>query len=104
MSESGTFLIQNTGRERYRKGDNMQEDNVRDEVLMGLVYRARTDPEFKRQARYDIEGALSEYRYDLTEAELDACRMFHEETQNMTDEELDQRLAGLADPIQKEGI
>ena len=89
----------------------MQEDNVRDEVLIGLVYRARTDPEFKRQARYDIEGALREYRYDLTEAELDACRKFYEETQDMTDEELDQRLAGLtgpirglADPIRREGI
>lgn len=71
---------------------------------MGLVYRARTDPEFKRQARYDIEGALREYRYDLTEAELDACRNFHERTQGMTDEQLDQELAGLADPIHKRGI
>jgi hypothetical protein len=86
------------------QGDYAQSDDVRDEVLMGLVYRARTDPEFKRRARRDLEGALWEYRYQLTEEELRACRQFHADTQHLTNEELDQRLAGLADPIGIRGI
>ena len=39
---------------------------IRDEVLMNLVDLARTDPEFKRRARADLEGALHEYGYELT--------------------------------------
>ena len=35
----------------------MQEP-VRDEVLMGLVYRARTDPEFRRNARNALDRLL----------------------------------------------
>ncbi len=82
----------------------MQEP-VRDEVLMGLVYRARTDPEFKRNARNALDRLLIDvYRYDLTEEELALCREFYAETVGMTDHQLDERLAVLADPIQREGI
>ena len=80
----------------------MQEPD-RDEVLMGLVYRARTDPEFKRNARNALDRLLIDvYRYDLTEEELAACREFHAQTVGLTDEQLDQKLADAAGPA--EGI
>ncbi len=82
------------------------ERPVRDEVLMGLVYRARTDPEFKRNFRSAVDRVLlNEYRYDLTEEELEACRDFWCETVGMNEEQLDRRLGELADPIApKRGI
>lgn len=90
--------------EAPKKGDDVEEP-VRDEVLMGLVYRARTDPEFKRNIRAALDRLLiDEYRYDLTEEELAMCRDFWSQTVGLTDEELDERLAALADPIHREGI
>ncbi len=79
------------------------QESVRDEVLMGLVYRARTDPEFRRNARNALDRLLIDvYRYDLTEEELAACREFHARTVDLTDEELDKELADAAGPA--EGI
>jgi hypothetical protein len=78
------------------QGDYTQSDNVRDEVLMGLVSRAITDPEFKRRARRDVEGALWEYRYQLTDEELEVCKEFFQGTKDLTNEELDRRLAQLS--------
>ncbi len=69
---------------------------IRDEVLMGLVDLARTDSEFKRKARADLEGTLSEYGYELTGDELAAVKEFHRWSQEMSDEELDRTLAGSA--------
>jgi len=69
---------------------------IRDEVLMDLVNRARTDPEFKRKARADLEGTLSEYGYELTSEELAAAKEFHQRTQGMSDAQLSQALAGPA--------
>jgi hypothetical protein len=92
------------GEEASEKGGDVQE-SVRDEVIMGLVYRARNDPEFKRNVRAALDRLLiKEYHYDLTEEELELCRDFWCQAHDMTDEELDERLASLADPIQKEGI
>ena len=83
------------------------EDPIRDEVLMGLVYRARTDLEFRRSFRSAVDRVLlNEYRYDLTEEELEACRDFWCETVGLSEVQLDHRLAELADPIDRptEGI
>ncbi len=73
-----------------------EHDEVRDEVLMGLVYRARTDPEFKRNVHAAFDRLLiDEYRYDLTEEQLKICRDFWRNTLDLTEEELDQRLRDL---------
>jgi hypothetical protein len=80
---------------------------IRDEVLMGLVYRARTDLEFRRSFLSAVDRVLlNEYRYDLTEEELEACRDFWCETVGLNEEQLNHRLAELADPIDRptEGI
>ena len=69
---------------------------IRDEVLMDLVDRARTDPAFKRKARVDLEGTLSEYGYKLSREELAAAKEFHRRTQGMSDAELNRALAGPA--------
>jgi hypothetical protein len=66
---------------------------IRDEVLMNLVNQARTDPEFRRKARADLEGTLNEYGYELTEEELAPTREFHRRTQGMSDTELNRALA-----------
>ncbi len=89
-----------TDMEESRNGGNVDRP-VRDEVLMGLVYRARTDPQFKRNLRSAVDRVLlSEYRYDLTEEELEACRAFWCETVGMNEEQLDDKLGELADPIE----
>lgn len=69
------------------------EELIRDEVLVDLVDRARTDPEFKRKARMDLDGTLSEYGYELTREELAAAKEFHRRTQGMSDAELNRALA-----------
>jgi histone H3/H4 len=66
---------------------------IRDEVLMDLVDLARADPEFKRRARADLEGALHEYGYELTADELAAVKEFHRRTLEMSDAELNRTLA-----------
>ena len=66
---------------------------IRDEVLMDLVDLARTDSEFKRKARADLEGTLNEYGYELTGDELAAVKEFHRRTRGMTDAALDLELA-----------
>ena len=72
------------------------EELIRDEVLVDLVDRTRTDPEFKRKARVDLDGTLSEYGYELTREELAAAKEFHRRTQGMSDAELNRALAGPA--------
>ena len=69
---------------------------IRDEVLMDLVDLARTDSEFKRKARADLEATLNEYGYELTGDELAAVKEYHRRTQGMSDAELNQVLAGPA--------
>ncbi len=94
--------IMYVGEEASRKGDNVERnvrDEVRDEVLIGLVYRARTDLEFKRNVYTALDRLLiDEYRYNLTEAELEICRAFWRDTLHLTEEELDHRLREIADP------
>lgn len=66
---------------------------VRDEVLMDLVDLARTDSEFKRKARADLEGTLNDYGYELTGDELAAVKEFHRRTRDMSDAQLNRALA-----------
>src|SRR5829696_5329606 len=100
MRRAAPTGIMYTGREESRNGGNVERP-VRDEVLMGLVYRARTDPEFKRSFRSAVDRVLlNEYRYDLTEEELEACRAFWCEIVGMNEEQLDYRLGELADPME----
>ena len=67
---------------------------------MGLVYRARTDDEFRRNARAALDRLLNDvYGYDLNEAELQLCRTFWCNTVDLSEEELDRELSELADPI-----
>ena len=77
---------------------------IRDEVLMDLVDLARTNPDFKRRARVDLEGALNEYGYELTGEELAAVKEFHRRTRGMSDAELSLALARSApDPVMRGG-
>jgi hypothetical protein len=80
------------------------EDRDRhDEMLMGLVYRARWDERFRKEAHENPREALAEYSYYLTEAEMEAVIKFHREVENLSDDDLKNRLAAVADPISKEG-
>lgn len=91
---------------RLKKGDKVENSRL-DEVLMGLVYRARTDPAFKYAVRNSNPDRLEqvlrrEYRYDLTEDELERCKLFARMAadEGWSEEELDARLQDYADPIQ----
>jgi hypothetical protein len=80
------------------------EDRDRhDEMLMGLVYRARWDERFRKKAHKNPREALDTYRYKLTEAEMEAVIDFHAQVANLSDRELKKRLAAEADPISREG-
>jgi hypothetical protein len=72
-----------------------------DEMLMGLVYRARWDERFRKEAHENPREALARYSYYLTEAEMDAVMAFYNDVKDLSDAELNERLAGLADPITK---
>ena len=77
---------------------------IRDEVLMDLVDLARTNPDFKRRARVDLEGTLTEYGFELTGEELAAVKEFHRRTLWMSDAELSRALARSArDPVMRGG-
>jgi hypothetical protein len=70
-----------------------------DEMLMGLVYRARWDEQFRKKVHKNPREALAEYSYYLTEAEMDAVMAFYNEVKDLSDAELNKKLAGLADEI-----
>ncbi len=69
---------------------------MRDEVLMGLVDKALNDRAFREKARTDLQSALSEHGYELTEEEYAAVEGFQERTAGMSEEEVDRALAGNA--------
>jgi hypothetical protein len=80
------------------------EDRDRhDEMLMGLVYRARWDERFRREVHKNPREALAGYSYYLTEAEMEAVIDFHRQVENLSDDDLKNRLAAEADPISREG-
>jgi hypothetical protein len=70
------------------------EGSIRDEVLMRLVDQAMTDAEFRRDAQADPEATLARHGYDLTATELEAVKEFQREVSGLSDQELEQRIAG----------
>ena len=79
----------------------MEDWDRHDEMLMGLVYRARWDEQFRKEIHENPRAALAGYGYYLTEAEMDAVMAFYNDVKDLSDAELNERLAGLADPITK---
>jgi hypothetical protein len=67
---------------------------MRDQILMQLVDKAISDPEFRANARKNVEGVLRAYGYDLTPDELGAVKAFQAETAGLSDGDLDSVLAG----------
>lgn len=67
---------------------------MRDKILMQLVDKAINEPEFRANARKDVEGVLRAYGYDLTPDEMAAVKAFQAETAGLSDGELDAVLAG----------
>jgi hypothetical protein len=67
---------------------------MRDDILMQLVDKATSDPGFRAKALADLDGALSEAGFDLTDEELAAVREFQARTQGKSDAEIDEALAG----------
>ena len=62
---------------------------MRDEVLIQLVDKAMTDPQFRDRALEDLDAALSEHGFELEEDELAAVREFHAEVAGKSPEEVD---------------
>ncbi len=81
----------------------MEDRDRHDEMLMGLVYRARWDEQFRKEAYKNPREALATYSYYLTEAEMEAVIDFHSQLGNISDDELKNRLAAEADPISRDG-
>jgi hypothetical protein len=66
---------------------------MRDEVLAGLVDKAMTDPEFRRQAVADLDGTLAAHGYELQPDELEAVRDFHGQVAGKSEAEVQELLA-----------
>jgi hypothetical protein len=49
---------------------NLDDSEIRMEVLQRLAEQAMSDPDFRAVARHDLLGALKQYGYDLNEREL----------------------------------
>lgn len=85
------------------------DNGLRNEVLTGLVYRARTDSAFRSAARNSDPERLEqilvgEYRYELNSDELELCKNFARLAVEWSEQELDEQLAVLADPVEESPI
>ena len=49
---------------------NFDQEGVRIDILRRLAEQAMTDLEFRAVARHDLEGALAQFGYDLSETEM----------------------------------
>jgi hypothetical protein len=49
---------------------NLDDSEIRMEVLQRLAEQAMSDPDFRAVARHNLLGALKQYGYDLNEREL----------------------------------
>jgi len=49
---------------------NLDDSEIRMEVLQRLAEQAMSDPDFRAVARHDLMGALKQYGYNLNEREL----------------------------------
>jgi hypothetical protein len=63
-------------------------------ILAELVERARTDADFRTSAVTDLEGTLAANGYELSEEEMAAVRTFHAEAAKLSDQQLQEQLAG----------
>lgn len=50
--------------------------DVRIDVLQRLAEQAMSDLDFRAVARYDLEGALQQFGYDLNESEMELVLAF----------------------------
>lgn len=66
---------------------------MRVKILRELARRAASDPDFLRQARGDLEGALSRYGYGLTAGELKLVKDLQRRTVGLNDAELARTLS-----------
>jgi hypothetical protein len=66
---------------------------MRESVLRDLASRAATNPDFLRQTRQDLQGALARHGYRLTDEETRLVEGLRRQTASMTDEELARTLA-----------
>ena len=66
---------------------------MHDDVLMQLADKAVADPAFRKKALTDLDGALAEAGFELTDEELAAVREFHAQTAGKSDAEVDALLA-----------
>jgi F0F1-type ATP synthase membrane subunit b/b' len=76
---------------------------MRDEVLAGLVDKAMTDADFRRNAITDLEGTLAAHGYELQADELEAVRELHGQVAGKSEAEVEQLLAGNATKRQQGG-
>jgi hypothetical protein len=66
---------------------------MREDVLRSLAGRAARDPRFLGLMRKDLEAALAQYGYDITDEELRVLKNVQRQTAGMSDEELTKALA-----------
>jgi hypothetical protein len=64
-----------------------------DDVLMRLTDRLMTDAQFRTRARADLDAALRDGGFQLSEDELAAVRAFHREAAGLGEAELDAALS-----------
>jgi hypothetical protein len=75
---------------------------MRDDVLMQLVDKAINDPDFRVQAQSNLEGTLKAHNIELTDDELAAVKEFQSQATGMSEQELDQMLAG--NSVRRQGV
>jgi len=92
-----------SGKGEFRKGGDVEDNDRHDMMLMGLVYRARWDEDFRRAAHENPEETLAQYRYQLTDSEMAAVMAFYEDVKDLTDEDLNRELANRAGPLSAMG-
>jgi len=66
---------------------------MRENVLRDLASRAATDPNFLRQAKQNLQGALTRHGYHLTDEERSLVEDLRRQSASMTDDELARTLA-----------
>jgi hypothetical protein len=76
---------------------------MRDEVLTGLVDKAMTDAEFRRDAITSLDGTLAAHGYELQPDELEAVREFHGQVAGKSEAEVEEFLTATAARRQQAG-
>ena len=73
---------------------------VRDDVLMQLVDKAMSDPDFRSHAQRDPDGALAAHGFDLNDDELAAVKEFQQQTAELPPDELN---GAIANQVRRQG-